>query len=153
MRVRLVCGRWRVRSSLPATILHPQHLCRRVYSFRLSVHPLVCLFVCSFVHSYFLPVRGITSKLYVQATWVEYISPTTHQTAFIRVATLMQKQNSLTFHRLFPHQIQFFTDQNTAVLRPICLLTADKWQIPFTSSLNCTSLILQMKQIKSLKVK
>ena len=62
----------------------------------------------------------------------------------------MQKQNSLTFHWLFPDQIQFFTDQNTAVLRPICLLAADKWQIPFTSSLKCTSLILQMKQIKSL---
>ena len=39
-----------------------------------------------------------------------------------RVATLMQKQNSLTFHWLFPDQIQFFTDQNTAVLRFICLL-------------------------------
>ena len=62
----------------------------------------------------------------------------------------MQKQNSLTFHWLFPDQIQFFTDQNTAVLQPICLLAADKWQIPFTSSLNCTSLILQMKEIKSL---
>ena len=45
---------------------------------------------------------------------------------------------------------QFFTDQNTAVIWPICLLAADKWQIPFTSSLNCTSLILQMKEIKSL---
>ena len=51
---------------------------------------------------------------------------------------------------LFPDQIQFFTDQNTAVLRPICFLAVDKWQIPFTSSLKCTSLILQMKQIKSL---
>ena len=58
--------------------------------------------------------------------------------------------NALTFHWLFPDQIQFFTDQNTAVLRPICLLAADKWQIPFTSSLKCTSLILQIKQIKSL---
>ena len=29
-------------------------------------------------------------------------------------------------------------------------LAADKWQIPFTSSLKCTSLTLQMKQIKSL---
>ena len=62
----------------------------------------------------------------------------------------MQKQNSLTFHCFFPDQIQFFTDQNTAVLRPICFLTADKLQSPFTSSLKCTSLILQMKQIKSL---
>ena len=53
-------------------------------------------------------------------------------------------------HWLFPDQIQFFTDQNTAVLRPICLLVADKWQIPFTSSLKCTSLIIQTKQIKSL---
>ena len=51
---------------------------------------------------------------------------------------------------LFPDQIQFFTAQNTEVLRPICLLAADKWQIPFTSSLKCTSLILYMKQIKSL---
>ena len=51
---------------------------------------------------------------------------------------------------LFPDQIQFFPDQNTAVLQPICVLAADKWQIPFTSSLKCTSLILQMKQIKSL---
>ena len=40
-------------------------------------------FVCLFVHSYFRPVRGITSKFYVKATWVEYISPTTHQKAFI----------------------------------------------------------------------
>ena len=51
---------------------------------------------------------------------------------------------------LFTDQIQFFTDQNTAVLQPICLLAADKWQISFTSSLKCISLILQMKQIKSL---
>ena len=52
--------------------------------------------------------------------------------------------------RLFPDQIQFFTDQNTVVVWPICLLAADKWQIPFISSLKCTSLILQMEQIKSL---
>ena len=68
----------------------------------------------------------------------------------IRVATLMQKQNSPTFYWLFPDQIQFFTDWNTAVLRPICLLAADKLQILFTSSLKYTSLIFQMKQIKSL---
>ena len=67
-----------------------------------------------------------------------------------RVATLMQKQNSMTFHWLFSDQIQFFTDQNTAVLWPICLLAADKWQSLFTSSLKCGSLILQMKQIKPL---
>ena len=76
--------------------------------------------------------------------WLKYFDQWT------RVATLMQKQNSLTFHWIFPDQIQFFTDQNTAVLQPICLLAADKWQIPFTSSIKCTSLILQMKQIKSL---
>ena len=67
-----------------------------------------------------------------------------------RVATFMQKQNSLTFLWLFPDQIQFFIDQNTAVLRPICLLAANKWQSLFTSSLKCTSLILQTEQIKSL---
>ena len=57
----------------------------------------------------------------------------------VRVATLREKQNSLTFHWLFPDQIQFFTDQITAVLWPICLLAADKWQISFTSSLKCNS--------------
>ena len=62
------------------------------------------------------------------------------------MVTLIQKQNSLTFH--WPNSV--FNDQSTAVLWPVCLLTADKWQIPFTSSLKCTSLILQMKQIKSL---
>ena len=68
------------------------------------------------------------------------------QTTHTRVATLMHKQ----IPWLFPDQIQFFTDQNTALLPPICLLAADKWQILFTSSLKCTSRILQMKQIKSL---
>ena len=66
------------------------------------------------------------------------------------VATLMhKKKNSPSFHWLFPDQIQFFTDQNTAVLRPICLLAANKRQSPFTSSLKCTSLILQMKSLNS----
>ena len=55
--------------------LYPQHLCRGVYSFRLSVG--------MFVRSYFRPIRGITSKFYIKATGVEYISPTTHQKAFI----------------------------------------------------------------------
>ena len=58
-------------------LLYPRHLCQGVYS------SFVCLFVRLFVHSYFRPVRGITSKFYVQATRVEYISPTTHQKAFI----------------------------------------------------------------------
>ena len=58
----------------------------------------------------------------------------------------MQKQNSLTFQWLFPDQIQFFTDQNNAVLQPICLLAANKWQIPYTSSLKCISLILQINE-------
>ena len=35
-----------------------------------------CSSVRSFVCSYFRPVRGITSKFYMQATRVEYISPT-----------------------------------------------------------------------------
>ena len=45
-------------------IIIPRHLCRGVYSFRLSVRPFVCSFVRlpvrSFVRSYFRPVRGIT---------------------------------------------------------------------------------------------
>ena len=47
------------------------------------VFPFVLSFICLFVRSYFRPVRGITSEFYVQATRVEYISPTTHQKAFI----------------------------------------------------------------------
>ena len=64
-------------------LIIPWHLCRVVYSFRLSVRMFIRSFVCSFVRSYFRPVCGITSKFYVQATWAEYISPTTHQKAFI----------------------------------------------------------------------
>ena len=42
-----------------APSLYPRHLCRGVYSFRLSVRPFVCSyvrsFVCSFVRSFVLP--------------------------------------------------------------------------------------------------
>ena len=62
-----------------SSLLRPLHLCRGVYSFRLSVR----MFVRSFVRLYFRPHREITSKFYVQATRVEYISTTTHQKAFI----------------------------------------------------------------------
>ena len=41
----------------------PRHLCRGVYSFHLFVHPLICS-----IGLYFCPVRGITSKFYVQPT-------------------------------------------------------------------------------------
>ena len=61
---------------LTLSFLYPRHLCRGVYSFHLP-------FVRSYVRSYFHPVGGITLKFYVQATRVEYISPTTHQKAFI----------------------------------------------------------------------
>ena len=40
-------------------LLYPRHLCRGVYSFRLSVR----MFVRSFVRSYFLPSRGICVKV------------------------------------------------------------------------------------------
>ena len=62
-------------SACTCSLLYPRHLCRGVYSF--------CLSIRMFVRSYFRPVRGITSKFYGQATRVEYISPTTHQKAFI----------------------------------------------------------------------
>ena len=35
-------------------LLYPRHLCRGVYSFRLSVRPFVCTYACSFV----LPSRS-----------------------------------------------------------------------------------------------
>ena len=36
-------------------LLYPRHLCRGVYSFRLSVRPFVCSFVRLFVRSFVLP--------------------------------------------------------------------------------------------------
>ena len=66
--------------------LYPRHLCRGVYSFRLSVRPFVCLyvrsFVCSFVRTSFRHVE-FASKFCVKVSQVVYISATTHQKAFI----------------------------------------------------------------------
>ena len=59
---------------------------------------------------------------------------------------LSQRQNSLTSHWLFPDKILFFPDQNTEFLRHFSLLAADKWKILFSSSLKCTSRILQFKR-------
>ena len=47
--------------------LYPRHLCRGVYSFRLSVRMFVCSFVRLFVRSYFLPSRGICVKVLRQS--------------------------------------------------------------------------------------
>ena len=66
--------------------LYPRHLCRGVYSFRISVRPFVCSyvrsFVCSFVRTSFRHVE-FASKFYVKVSQVVYISATTHQKAFI----------------------------------------------------------------------
>ena len=66
--------------------LYPRHLCRGVYSFRLSVRPFVCSyvrsFVCSFVRTSFRHVE-FASKFCVKVSQVVYISATTHQKAFI----------------------------------------------------------------------
>ena len=48
-------------------LLYPRHLCRRVYSFRLSVRPFVCSFVRSFVRSYFRHVCRICVKVLRQS--------------------------------------------------------------------------------------
>ena len=67
-------------------LLYPRHLCRGVYSFRLSVRPFVCSyvrsFVCSFVRTSFRCVEFV-SKFCVKVSQVVYISATTHQKAFI----------------------------------------------------------------------
>ena len=61
-------------------LLYPGHLCRRVYSIRLSVHPLVYWFVLSLL--------SITLVEFTQSFWLKFllsedISPTTQQKAFI----------------------------------------------------------------------
>ena len=44
-------------------LLYSRHLCRVIYSFRLSVRPFVCSFVCSFVRSLFsVTFEEFTSK-------------------------------------------------------------------------------------------
>ena len=65
--------------------LHCRYYTPGIYAegYIVFVFPFVRSYVRSFDRSYFRPVRGITAKFYVQATRVEYISPTTHQKAFI----------------------------------------------------------------------
>ena len=58
-----------------STLLYPRHLCRRVYSFRLSVRPFLCSLVRSFVE--------FASKFCVKVSQVVYISATSYQKAFI----------------------------------------------------------------------
>ena len=75
-----------LQSTKTILFLYPRHLCRGVYSFRLSVRPFVCSFVCSFVRSFvrtsFRRVE-FASKFCVKVSQVVYISATTHQKAFI----------------------------------------------------------------------
>ena len=66
----------------PMHLLYPRHLCRRVYSFRLSVRPFVCSFVRSFVRTSVTFVE-FASKFCVKVSQVVYISATTYQKAFI----------------------------------------------------------------------
>ena len=49
-----ICEKQRPRS---VSLLYPRHLCRWVYSFRLSVRPFVCSFVRSFVRTSFRHVE------------------------------------------------------------------------------------------------
>ena len=60
----------------------PRHLCRGVYSFRLSVRPFVCSLVRSFVSTSVTFVE-FASKFCVKVSQVVNISATTYQKAFI----------------------------------------------------------------------
>ena len=67
-------------------LLYPRHLCRRVYSFRLSVRPFVRLYVRLFVRSFVrtsVTFVEFASKFCVKVSQVMYISATTYQKAFI----------------------------------------------------------------------
>ena len=57
-------------------LLYPRHLCRGVYSFRLSVRPFVCSFVRSFVRTSETFVE-FASKFCVKVSQVVYISANT----------------------------------------------------------------------------
>ena len=62
--------------------LYPRHLCRRVYSFRLSVCPFVRSYVRMFVRNSVTFVE-FASKFCVKVSQVVYIAATTYQKAFI----------------------------------------------------------------------
>ena len=60
-------------------IIPPAFMPMGIYSFRLSIRPLVCLFVRPSIRH----VRGIYVKVFLESSQVGYISPTTHQKASI----------------------------------------------------------------------
>ena len=70
------------KDALHVSSLYPRHLCRGVYSFRLSVCPFVRLYVRSLVRTSVTFVEFV-SEFYVQVSQVVYISATTYQKAFI----------------------------------------------------------------------
>ena len=78
--------------------LYPRHLCRGVYSFRLSVHP----FVCSFIRLFLLPSR---SWNYFKVLWSGNscgVYLTNHSSESIHIGTIGTLEGRLSFHDSSP---------------------------------------------------
>ena len=82
--------------------LYPRHLCRGVYSFRLSVRPFVCLFVRSFVHSFILPSRSWNYFKVLRASNLSGVYLTKHSSESIHIWTVGTLEGRLSFHDSSP---------------------------------------------------
>ena len=78
--------------------LYPQHLCRGVYSFRLSVRPFVCSFVCSFV----LPSHSWNYFKVLCASNSSGVYLTNHSSESIHIWTIGTLEGRLSFHDSSP---------------------------------------------------
>ena len=83
-------------------LLYPRHLCRGVYSFRLSVHPFVCSFVCSFVGSFVLPSRSWNYFKVLSSSNSSGVFLTNHSSKSIHIWTIGTLEGRPSFHDSSP---------------------------------------------------
>ena len=84
--------------SITLSLLYPRHLCRGVYSFRLSVRP----FVCSFVRSFVLPSRSWNYFKVLRASNSSGVYLTNHSLESIHIWTIGTLEGRLSFHDSSP---------------------------------------------------
>ena len=78
--------------------LYPRHLCREVYSFRLSIRP----FVCSFIRSFVLPSRSWNYFKVLRASNLSGVYLTNHSSESIHIWTIGTLEGRLSFHDSSP---------------------------------------------------
>ena len=84
-------------------LLYPRHLCRGVYSFRLSVRPFVCSFICSFfVRLFVFPSRSWNYFKVLRASNSCGVYLTNHSSESIHIWTIGTLGGRLSFHDSSP---------------------------------------------------